>query len=126
MGISYVRRIYLLGVLVLPIILPLLPDSVQVPVGNIAPISLQLEGVTILEQEAAGESATPLLVGRAAMILYLLILGLGLMKLIHQLSRITLAAISSQRMDVEGNQLLANRPSMPAPFLDIFSSIRNP
>ena len=40
-----VRRIYLLGVVILPLLLPLLPDSVQVPVGNIAPLSIQLEGV---------------------------------------------------------------------------------
>ena len=49
-----VRRIYLLGVVLLPLILPLLPDSIRMPVGQMAPISINLEGVTIF---AAGEAA---------------------------------------------------------------------
>lgn len=103
-----IRRIYLLGVVVLPLILPLLPEAVQAPVGNIAPISLQLEGVTIIGEGAASETSTPFLVGRMAMIIYLLILGLGILKLLHQLLRISFAAVSSRRLDVEGIKLLAN------------------
>ena len=104
-----VRRIYLLGVVILPLLLPLLPDAVQVPVGNIAPISLQLEGVTIVGENSAGESASSFLVGRTAMIIYLLVLGLGILKLLHQMARITMAALSSHRMMMNGTNLLANR-----------------
>ncbi|MDX2429922.1 MAG: M56 family metallopeptidase [Bacteroides sp.] len=104
-----VRRIYLLGVVILPLLLPLLPDSVQVPVGNIAPLSLQLEGVTIVGEGAESQASTPLLVGRVAMIIYLLVLGLGILKLIHQMARITIAALSSHRREVNGTSLLENR-----------------
>ena len=44
--------------------------------------------------------------GQSAMILYLLILGLGILKLLIQLARITGAAVSSHRLTVEGKQLL--------------------
>ncbi len=104
-----VRRIYLLGVVILPLLLPLLPDSVQVQVGNIAPLSIQLEGVTVLGGATDSEAASSFLVGRTAMIIYLMVLGLGILKLLLQLARITGAAFSSHRMTVEGTSLLANR-----------------
>ncbi len=104
-----VRRIYLLGVVILPLLLPLLPEAVQVPVGNIAPISLQLKGVTIVGENSEAESASSFLVGRVAMIIYLLVLGLGILKLLHQMARISLAAVSSHRLMVNGTNLLANR-----------------
>ena len=104
-----VRRIYLLGVVILPLLLPLLPEAVQVPVGNIAPISLQLEGVTILGESAASETSSSFLVGQAAMMIYLLVLGLGILKLLHQMVRISQAAVSSHRLMVNGTNLLANR-----------------
>ena len=103
-----VRRIFLLGVVFLPFLLPLLPETIQAPVGNIAPLSLQLEGVTIIGEGSGGETATSFLVGRAAMIIYLLVLGLGILKLLHQLAQITRAALTSHRLYVEGIKLLAN------------------
>jgi len=42
-----VRRIYLMGVVLLPLILPLFPESMRMPVGQMAPLSISLEGVTI-------------------------------------------------------------------------------
>lgn len=107
-GNFVVRRIYLLGVVVLPLLLPLLPDSLQIPIGNIAPLSIQLEGVTITGNTTIGE-ATSLPVGKAALMVYLVIMGLGILKLFNQLARITLAAISSQRLNMGGTSLLANR-----------------
>ena len=43
------------------------------------------------------------------MIIYLLVLGLGILKLLHQMARITMAALSSHRMMMNGTNLLANR-----------------
>ena len=103
-----VRRIYLLGMVILPLILPLLPEAVQVPVGNIAPLSLQLEGVTIVGEASEGIGSSTFLVGRVAMIIYLLVLGLGILKLLHQMVRISLATVSSHRLKVNGINLLAN------------------
>ncbi len=79
------------------------------PVGNIAPISLQLEGVTIVGEGSDSQASTPLLVGRVAMIIYLLVLGLGILKLLHQMARISIAAFSSHRLEVNGTSLLENR-----------------
>jgi len=104
-----VRRIYLFGVVILPLLLPLLPEAVQVPVGNIAPISLQLEGVTIVGENSGDESTSSFLVGKVAMIIYLLVLGLGILKLLHQMALITMAAVSSHRLMVNGTNLRANR-----------------
>ncbi|MCP4313010.1 MAG: hypothetical protein GY790_17255 [Bacteroidetes bacterium] len=107
------RRIYLLGVLILPLILPLLPSSLRMPVGTIAPISIQLEGVTVFGQGTAAETSGTFTVYKLAMIIYFAILGLGILKLLLQLIRITLAAISSERLTVNGTILLAN-PSFHA------------
>ena len=104
-----VRRVYLLGVVILPLLLPLLPEGVQMPIGNIAPLSIQLEGVSINGNAGAGATAGTLPLGKAAIMVYLVVLGLGILKIFNQLARITLAAISSRRMTIEGTSLLANR-----------------
>ncbi len=104
-----VRRIYLMGVVVLPLLLPLVPEAVRIPVGNIAPISIQLEGVTVIGGASEGATQETLLVARAAMVLYLLVLGLGILKILHQLVRVLMAATSSRRLTVGGTHLLANR-----------------
>ncbi|MFO7670776.1 MAG: M56 family metallopeptidase [Bacteroidales bacterium] len=104
-----VRRIYLLGVVILPLLLPLVPEKVQIPIGSIAPISISLEGVTVIGGASESETQTTLLVGRAAMYLYFLVLGLGILKILHQLVRVTLAATSSPHLTVDGTHLLVNR-----------------
>jgi len=48
-----VRRIYLLGVIILPVLLPLLPSAIRIPVGQLNPISISLEGVTIFGTDSA-------------------------------------------------------------------------
>ena len=57
-----VRRIYLLGVVVLPMILPFLPDSMRMPVGQMAPISISLEELPYwgLEQPQVEQVPSPL------------------------------------------------------------------
>ena len=119
-----IRRIYLLGVVLLPILLPLLPEGIQTPVGNIAPLSIQLEGVTITGEAAAGESSTSFLVGRVATIIYLLVLGLGILKLLHQVARITMAAVTSHRIEVMGTHCWRTVSSMQVPSSVTFSSTR--
>lgn len=118
-GNFLVRRIYLLGVVVLPVILPLLPDALRMPVGNIAPLSIQLEGVTIMGQGEAAEASAHLSVSKLATLVYLLILGLGLLKLFLQFVRISRAAISSERISVNGITLLANRSYHASSFFNL-------
>ncbi len=118
-GNFLIRRIYLLGVIILPLILPLLPDALRMPVGNIAPISIQLDGVTIMGQGEAAEASGHFSVSKLATIIYLLILALGILKLLLQLTRISMAAISSERIAVNGITLLANRKYHASSFFNL-------
>ena len=118
-GNFLVRRIYLLGVMVLPMILPLLPDALRMPIGNIAPLSIQLEGVTILGQGESSEASGNFSVSRLATLVYLVVLGLGIVKLFLQLARISLAALSSERIAVDGTTLLANRSYHASSFFNL-------
>jgi bla regulator protein blaR1 len=114
-----VRRIYLLAVVILPVILPLLPDALRMPVGNIAPLSIQLEGVTIMGQGDAANASAHLSVNRLATLVYIVILGLGILKLFLQLARISMAAISSERIAVNGTTLLVNRSYHASSFFNL-------
>jgi len=108
-----VRRIYLLGVVILPLLLPLLPSSIRMPVGQLTPISINLEEVTILGTGAASGATGSLSFTSVLLMLYLIILALGIMKVILQLARIILAIVHSNRFEAEGVTLLAN-PSLHA------------
>ena len=108
-----VRRIYLLGVLILPLLLPLLPSSIRMPVGQLTPISINLEEVTILGTGSADASSSSLSFKSILLLLYLVILCLGIMKVILQLTRIIYAIVHSKRFDADGITLLAN-PSLHA------------
>jgi len=103
-----VRRIYLMGVALLPLILPLLPDSMRMPLGQIAPLSISLEGVTILGTGAASEAAGKVSFPSVLLMIYLVILAVGIIKVFLQLSRIAHAIISSKRFKVDGITLLAS------------------
>jgi hypothetical protein len=104
-----VRRIYLLGVLLLPMALPLLPDSLRMPVGQMVPITISLEEVTIFASGTALQKGDPVSFTRVLLLIYLLFLSLGIMKVMLQLARIAHAIISSKRIEVRGNTLLANK-----------------
>jgi hypothetical protein len=103
-----VRRIYLLGVVVLPIILPFLPDSMRMPVGQMAPISISLEGVTILGTGTATEGTGIITFTSILLMIYLVILALGISKVFLQLTRITHAIIHAKRFEADGITLVAS------------------
>ncbi len=104
-----VRRIYLLGVAVLPIILPFLPASLRMPVGQMAPISISLEGVTILGTGTATGGASALSFTSVMLLIYLLILALGISKVFLQLTRISHAIIHAKRFETNGITLLESK-----------------
>ena len=104
-----VRRIFLLGVVVLPIILPFLPDSMRMPVGQMAPISISLEGVTIFGTGTATEGASALSFTSVLLLIYMVILALGISKVLLQLTRITHAIIHAKRFEADGITLLASK-----------------
>ncbi len=103
-----VRRIYLMGVVLLPLLLPLLPDSMRMPLGQMVPLSISLEGVTILGSGAVSETAGKISFTSVLLILYLVILAFGIIKVFMQLSRIARAIIRSKRFKVDGITLLAS------------------
>ncbi len=104
-----IRRIYLLGVAVMPLVLPLLPASLRMPAGRLAPISITLEEVTIFGSGTGQELPASVSFGSVLWLIYLAILGLGLLKVFVQLSRIMHAAWRSSRLEAEGTTLLANK-----------------
>jgi hypothetical protein len=104
-----VRRIYLLGVVLLPLVLPLMPDSMRMPLGQMAPISINLEGVTILGTGEAQEGAASISFTSVLLLIYLVILGLGICKVLLQLARIAHAIVHSKRFEVEGITLIASK-----------------
>jgi beta-lactamase regulating signal transducer with metallopeptidase domain len=104
-----VRRIYLLGVLLLPLILPLMPDSIRMPVAQVTPISINLEEVTISESGLASGTTKSISFTTVFLVLYLVILILGITKVCFQLARIAHTAIHSKRFMVDGNTLLASK-----------------
>jgi hypothetical protein len=103
-----VRRIYLMGVVLLPLILPLLPDSMRMPLGQMAPLSISLEGVTIFGTGAASEATGKISFTSVLLMIYLVILAFGIIKVFLQLSRIAHAIIRSKRFRVDGITLLAS------------------
>jgi hypothetical protein len=104
-----VRRIYLLGVLLLPFILPLMPDSIRIPVAQVTPISINLEEVTISGTGTANQEGSSLSFTSVILMIYLAFLSLGIMKVCIQLIRVMIAVLKSERFEANGITLLDNR-----------------
>jgi hypothetical protein len=103
-----VRRIYLMGSMVLPFILALVPETIRTPVGRIAPLSFNLEEITITAGgTSTGTTGSPV-PGNPLIYIYLLMVGFGIIKLIIQLWGILRAVIRSDRLEVEGTILHLN------------------
>lgn len=103
-----VRRIYLLGVIILPVLLPLLPSAIRIPVGQLNPISISLEGVTIFGTDSAAAEAGNISFTTVLLMVYLVILALGIIKVLLQLVSITHAIVHSKRFEVNGITLVAS------------------
>ena len=104
-----VRRIYLLLVIALPVTLPFLPSSLRLPMEQLPMLSIQLEGVTV---NGSGQAAT--FPGRFSLmniilLVYLLVTGLGVLKLIHQLLGVGIAVLRSDKTLVGTQEVLVNR-----------------
>ncbi len=103
-----IRRVYLLGVIVLPFILLIIPDAARMSVNRIAPISINLEGVTVFGSGVAQEATSSISFGKVILMVYLLILAFGMIKLLIQLVNIIRAVLISERMEISGTSFLSN------------------
>lgn len=103
-----VRRIYLMGVIVLPFLLPLLPATLRMPVSEMSMLTINLEGVTVLAQGTGAEAGSSVSFAKITLAVYMLILAFGLIKLLIQLASIIRAIASSRRMEIRGSLVLAN------------------
>ena len=103
-----VRRIYLLGALVLPFFLPLVPEALRMSVHKFAPVSFSLEEITIYAGAPSETASGTFSFATLIMIIYLLILGFGIAKLGFQLWGIIRAIFRSERLEAGGKTVLSN------------------
>ena len=104
-----IRRIYLLGVAIMPLILPLMPSALRIPVSDMAPVSITLEGITIFGAGSEQVSAGSLSFMNILFLIYLAIFSLGFIKLLFQLAKIIRASFTSKRFEAGGTTLLASK-----------------
>jgi len=104
-----IRRIFLLGVVAMPFLLPLLPSTLRMPVSDLTPLSITLEGITVVGNKSAQGSIHSLTFLNVLFVVYLAICSLGLIKLMYQLGRILHASLTSPRFERGGVQLLASQ-----------------
>jgi beta-lactamase regulating signal transducer with metallopeptidase domain len=102
-----IRRIYLFGVVILPVLLPLVPPSLRIPINQFNPITMNLEGITIQGTGSPAQGAGNLPVATVLLIVYMAILALGIIKVLLQLVRITHAINHSERFEANGIKLVA-------------------
>ena len=104
-----IRRIFLLGVAVLPFLLPLLPSTLRMPVSDLTPLSITLEGITVFGNGAVQEASNSISFLDILFLVYLSICSLGLIRLMYQLGRILHASLTAPRFEKDGVQLLASQ-----------------
>jgi beta-lactamase regulating signal transducer with metallopeptidase domain len=108
-----IRRIYLLGVALLPFLMPLIPDAARVSFSDVNPVTISLDEITVFGQGSAKASQGFVSFWDVLALIYLAVLGLGLIKLILQLVRIFRAIQRSDRLEAKGAILLSH-PTMHA------------
>ena len=111
-----IRRIYLLGILVLPVILPLIPTTIRMAANRLAPVSFNLEEITIYAYAPEPAASGSFIAGNILLYIYLAILFLGLARLTFQLWGIYRAIQRSERMEVDGKTVLTNAPFHASSF----------
>jgi len=104
-----IRRFFLLGVAIMSMILPLLPSTLRMPVSDLAPVSITLEGITVFGGGAEQAATSSISFMNILFMVYLVIVALGLIKLMYQLGRILYASLTSPRFSAGGLQLLASQ-----------------
>ncbi|MFH0759363.1 MAG: M56 family metallopeptidase [Bacteroidota bacterium] len=111
-----VRRIFLLGILIIPVILPLIPATVRLAVNRYAPVSFNLEEITIYAFSPETQSSGAFNSGNLLVTIYLSILGLGLVRFSVQLWGVCRAIRKSERTEVDGRTILTNTPYNASSF----------
>ncbi|MEZ5069956.1 MAG: M56 family metallopeptidase [Bacteroidales bacterium] len=104
-----VRRIFLLGVAVIPLLLLLVPDSLTSPVAERAPLHFRLEELTITATAGSGAVSGTLSWMQWITRAYLAVVVLGLSFLLIQLGRIAAVAFRAPRLQVQGQRVLASK-----------------
>ena len=79
------RRIYLLGAMLLPLLLPFIPNSIGLPGSPLAAVSVNLDEVTVFSTGAGQAAKGSLSLARLLFALYIAILSLGILKVLLQL-----------------------------------------
>ena len=104
-----VRRIYLLGVVLLPLLLPFVPGSVRVPVGELAPIAINLEEITVFSKASASAVNGSFSIAAILFWMYLGMLSLGILKIFMQLTRIIFTILRAKRFEADGITLITSK-----------------
>jgi hypothetical protein len=108
-----VRRVYLFGVILLPFMLPVIPDAARISFGGIAPVTITLDEITIFGEGSTAPGGGSIVFWDIMAWIYLGILALGILKLCIQLASIYRAVRYSERLESQGSILLSH-PSMHA------------
>ena len=103
-----VRRIFLLAVIILPFILALLPDFNSLKMGTVPIASFTLEEITVFGQTGIEKTSGGFSLSSMLLVIYLGILGIGLLKLGIQLVMIGRAIRRSGRYSRFNTTLLAS------------------
>jgi hypothetical protein len=90
-----IRRIYLMGIMILAMIIPLLPVFRPISTGQGTPITINLEEITVFGSGPSSQRSFSLSLMQWLGVLYLVVLALGIMRLLLQLFLIFRAAHQS-------------------------------
>jgi hypothetical protein len=97
-----------MGVIILPFILPFIPENVRFSLNGIAPVSFNLDEITVFGTGSTQTLSGGVSAGDILIIIYLLILSMGVFKLFIQLAGIIRAIIRSERIEKNDTTVLSN------------------
>ena len=103
------RRIYLLVAMLLPLLLPLIPDSISLPGRPLSTVSINLEEVTVFGARQDTAALGSLSLAGLLLALYIAVFSLGILKVLLQLGYILAAILRSDRFTAQGITLLASK-----------------
>ena len=103
------RRIYLLVAMLLPLLLPLIPDSISLPGRPLSTVSINLEEVTVFGTRQDTAALGSLSLAGLLLALYIAVFSLGILKVLLQLGYILAAILRSDRFTAQGITLLASK-----------------
>lgn len=107
-GNFFVRRVYLISAMLLPVLLILLPDWARSITGRMIPATFHLDQITVFGNGARQEMTEPISPGFCTVICYLSVASVGMIRFMIHLIRIMLAVKRSPRIKVNGITLFAN------------------